>query len=55
MGLLDSIKEALSPPDPPAREPVLLEAKHVDRSAPTEVVDQPAADGPTGGRHARRE
>jgi len=60
MGLFDSIKDALRLDDDAQTGGGLSDtagdAKHVDRSAPPEHLDDPvSADAQTGGRHARRE
>ena len=58
MGLFDSIKGAMRPEDPdaPRGGAETGEAKHVDRSAPAEFLDDPVdPDVTTGGKHARRD
>jgi hypothetical protein len=59
MGLLDSIRDAMRPDDEPTVEKAEDQpgrAKHVDRSAAREFLDDPAApDAQTGGKHARRD
>jgi hypothetical protein len=59
MGLFDSIRDVIRPDDEP--KPVdtgaqAQEARHVDRSAPPESLDDPVEpETPGGGKHARRE
>jgi hypothetical protein len=59
MGLFDSIRDAIRPDDDPESVDAgdqANEAKHVDRSAPPEFLDDPVSpDAQTGGKHARRD
>ena len=58
MGLFDSIKDAMRGEDPDAPHPDSEsgEAKHVDRSAPVEMLeDFVDHDAEVGGKHARRD
>jgi hypothetical protein len=57
MGLFDSIRDAIRPDDEGrvGEEPTPT-AKHVDRSAPPEYLDDPVdPDAEAGGKHARRD
>jgi hypothetical protein len=58
MGLFDSIKDAMRSDDADAPGPNgdAGEAKHVDRSAPVEMLEDFVDPGvTTGGKHARRD
>jgi hypothetical protein len=59
MGLFDSIRDAIRPdddPEPEVAEGQANEAKHVDRNAPPEFLDDAVEPGPpAGGKHARRD
>ncbi len=67
MGLFDALRDVIRPdgdPGPVDGEGRDMgqgngrdgEAKHVDRSAPPEVLDDPLPpDTPAGGKHARRD
>ena len=59
MGLFDSIRDAMRPDDDPKPADVSSEeeaARHVDRSAPPEFLDDPVGpEAQTGGKHARRD
>jgi hypothetical protein len=58
MGLFDSIKDAMrsDDADAPRRGAETGEAKHVDRSAPVEMLEDFVDPGvTTGGKHARRD
>jgi hypothetical protein len=57
MGLFDSIRDAIRPDDEGrvGEEPTPT-AKHVDRSATPEYLDDPVdPDAEAGGKHARRD
>ena len=59
MGLFDSIRDAMRPDDHPKQvKPTEQpgDAKHVDRSAAPEQLDDPVdPDAGAGGKHARRD
>jgi hypothetical protein len=58
MGLFDTIKDAMRGDDPDAPRPRAEagEAKHVDRSAPVEILEDFVEHDPeAGGKHARRD
>jgi hypothetical protein len=57
MGFFDSIRDAIRPDDEaPVGEDPTPKAKHVDRSATPEYLDDPVdPDAAAGGKHARRD